>query len=185
MSRSFRYRLGESPDIPALLDRELATRVTNAPELPFTGGVIGYLAYECAQLTLPIALSHRSPYPDAYFVRPRSFIVYDHQAETAHLCCLAGNSAEDLLDRLETALGADGLQDTGEGSGASLSADSWRSPGYLERIKRAQGFLHVGESYEVCLTDTYSATAEGRGSSTPNCARAIPLPMPRTSSSMA
>ena len=161
LSRSLRYRLGDAPDILTLLDRELATRIIDAPALPFTGGLIGYLGYECAQLTLPIELSHRSSYPDAYFVRPQSFMVYDHQEETAHLCCLAGDGAEQLLDRLEAALSADEPQDTVEGSGASLSAGSWRSPGYLERIKRAQGFLHAGESYEVCLTDTYSAAAEG------------------------
>ena len=161
LSRSLRYRLGDAPDILTLLDRELATRIIDAPDLPFTGGVIGYLGYECAQLTLPIELRHRSPYPDAYFVRPQSFIVYDHQAKTAHLCCLAGDGAEDLLDRLETALDAEEPRPTGEDDGASLSAGSWRSPGYLERIKRAQEFLHAGESYEVCLTDTYTAAAEG------------------------
>ena len=161
LSRSFRYRLGDAPDILTLLDRELATRIIDAPALPFTGGVIGYLGYECAQLTLPVELRHRSPYPDAYFVRPQSFIVYDHQAKTAHLCCLAGDGAEQLLNRLEAALGAEEPRPTGEDSGASLSAGSWRSPGYLERIKRAQEFLHAGESYEVCLTDTYTAAAEG------------------------
>ena len=161
LSRSFRYQLGDAPDILTLLDRELATRIIDAPALPFTGGAIGYLGYECAQLTLPIELNHRSPYPDAYFVRPQSFIVYDHHAETAHLCCLAGDGAEQLLNRLEAALAAEESRPTGEDSGASLSAGSWRSPGYLERIKRAQEFLHAGESYEVCLTDTYSAAAEG------------------------
>ena len=161
LSRSLRYRLGDAPDILTLLDRELATRIIDAPDLPFTGGVIGYLGYECAQLTLPIELRHRSPYPDAYFVRPQSFIVYDHQAKTAHLCCLAGDGAEDLLDRLETALDAEEPRPTGEDDGASLSAGSWRSPGYLERIKRAQEFLYAGESYEVCLTDTYTAASKG------------------------
>ncbi len=161
LSRSFRYRLGDAPDILTLLDRELATRIIDAPDLPFTGGVIGYLGYECAQLTLPIELRHRSPYPDAYFVRPQSFIVYDHHAETAHLCCLADDGAEELLKRLEAALDTEEPRPTGEDGGASLSAGSWRSPGYLERIKRAQEFLHAGESYEVCLTDTYTAAAEG------------------------
>ena len=131
------------------------------PDLPFTGGVIGYLGYECAQLTLPIELCHRSPYPDAYFVRPQSFIVYDHHTETAHLCCLAGEGSKRLLDRLEAALGTEEPRNKREDGGASLSAGSWRSPGYLERIKRAQEFLHAGESYEVCLTDTYTSAAEG------------------------
>lgn len=81
--------------------------MVDAPDLPFTGGIVGYLGYECAALTLPVTLSHRSPYPDAYFVRPQSFIVYDHAEQTAHVCCLEdvhneGVSGGDaLLDRLE------------------------------------------------------------------------------------
>ncbi|MDV2420361.1 chorismate-binding protein [Corynebacterium tuberculostearicum] len=161
LSLSFRYRLGDAPDILTLLDHELAARITDVPDLPFTGGVIGYLGYECAQLTLPIELSHRSPYPDAYFVRPQSFIVHDHHTETAHLCCLAGEGSKRLLDRLEAALGTEEPRNKREDGGASLSAGSWRSPGYLERIRRTQEFLHAGESYEVCLTDTYTSAAEG------------------------
>ena len=161
LSLSFRYRLGDAPDILTLLDHELAARITDVPDLPFTGGVIGYLGYECAQLTLPIELSHRSPYPDAYFVRPQSFVVYDHHTETAHLCCLAGEGSKRLLDRLEAALGTEEPRNKREDGGASLSAGSWRSPAYLERIRRTQEFLHAGESYEVCLTDTYTSAAEG------------------------
>lgn len=160
LSRSYRYRLGESPDILTTLERELAPSIDDTPDLPFTGGLIGYLGYECAELTLPITLSHRSPYPDAYFVRPQSFIVYDHHSETAHLCCLAGKDSDYLLNRLEEAI-ATSTGDTAPGEGVSISTGSWRSPNYLERIQQAQDFLHAGESYEVCLTDTYSARAEG------------------------
>ncbi|OEX92878.1 aminodeoxychorismate synthase components I/II [Corynebacterium sp. BCW_4722] len=156
LSRSFRFLLGDDPDILHTLERELATPIRNAPDLPFTGGVVGYIGYECAQLTLPIELRHRSPYPDAYFVRPQSFIVYDHDQETAHLCCLAGDGAEALLDRLEGA-----LEGVGGGGDASISNASWRTPDYLKRIERAQELLRDGESYEVCLTDTCTAHAEG------------------------
>lgn len=45
--------------------------------------------------------------------------------------------------------------------GALISNGSWRSAHYLERIERAQELLRAGESYEVCLTDTYTARAEG------------------------
>lgn len=156
LSRAFRYSLGDDPDILATLEAELSAPIYDAPDLPFTGGLIGYLGYECAQLTLPLTLRHRSPYPDAYFVRPQSFIVYDHKAEVAHLCALAGEGANALLDRLERALaGADG------GPGASISDGSWHNPDYLESIREAQDELRAGESYEVCLTDTYTAEASG------------------------
>ncbi len=156
LSRSWRFTLGDTPDILTTLDRELATPVFDPPDLPFTGGVIGYLGYECAELSLPIELTHRSPYPDAYFVRPQSFIVHDHEAEIAYLCALAGDGDEALLNRLERMLeGADGAE------GASISKGSWRTPDYLERIERAQELLRAGESYEVCLTDTYTAELTG------------------------
>ena len=155
LSRSIRYSLDDG-DILRTLEQELATAVVGAPDLPFTGGLIGYLGYECAELTMPIRLRHRSPYPDAYFVRPQSFIVYDHAAETAHLCALAGEGSEALLDRLEQALGA-----TGAAEGASIGKGSWSNPDYLASIERVQELLRAGESYEVCLTDTYTAEATG------------------------
>lgn len=157
LSRSWRFSLDDdTPDILTTLERELATPILDPPDLPFTGGVVGYLGYECAQLTLRFTLRHRSPYPDAYFVRPQSFIVYDHEREVAHLCCLAGEGDTELMDRLEAKLaGADGA------GGASISNGSWRTPDYLDRIERAQELLRAGESYEVCLTDTFAVRTEG------------------------
>ncbi|MCP1386663.1 chorismate-binding protein [Corynebacterium sp. TA-R-1] len=163
LSRVIRYRLGDEPDVLAALDEELAAGIANPPDLPFTGGVVGYLGYECAQLTLPGADlgRHRSSYPDAYFVRPQSWIVYDHEAEVAHLCCLhtgeANVETERLLGRLAAAL--NGVEVGVEG--ASISGGSWRVPDYRERVERAQEELRAGESYEVCLTDTYETRATG------------------------
>ncbi|RUQ14516.1 aminodeoxychorismate synthase components I/II [Corynebacterium genitalium] len=155
LSRSMSYSLDDG-NVLDTLDAELSTPVVDAPDLPFTGGWIGYLGYECAQLTMPITLRHHSPYPDAYFVRPQSFIVYDHQAETAHLCALAGDGDTGLLDRLEQSLkGAEGA------GGTSIGEGSWSNPDYLGSIERAQELLRAGESYEVCLTDTFTAEATG------------------------
>ncbi|WP_288864883.1 chorismate-binding protein [uncultured Corynebacterium sp.] len=159
LSRSIPFTLGDG-DILRDLEQECSTPIHGAPDLPFTGGVIGYLGYECAELTMPITLRHRSPYPDAYFVRPQSFIVYDHQAEVAHLCALAGEGSEALLDRLEAAL--ESAAGDGAGTeGASIGSGSWSNPDYLGCIAAAQELLRAGESYEVCLTDTFTAEATG------------------------
>nr|VDG63328.1 anthranilate synthase component I [Streptococcus thermophilus] len=157
LSRSVSYRLGDDPDILDVLERELAVGIQSPVDLPFTGGWVGYLGYECAQLTLPGADlgRHTSPVPDAYFVRPQSFIVYDHWEHTAHLCGLG--DAEELLDQLETLLG--GVDEGDERT--SISNGSWRTPDHRERIGLAQDVLHAGESYEVCLTDAFEAQASG------------------------
>ena len=155
LSRSIRFSLGDG-NVLDTLDTELSTPVIDAPDLPFTGGWIGYLGYECAELTMPITLRHRSPFPDACFVRPQSFIVYDHDAETAHLCALAGDGADGLLDRLAQALAG-----AGTAGGTSIGEGSWSNPDYLASIEEAQELLRAGESYEVCLTDTYTTRATG------------------------
>ncbi|WP_301925149.1 chorismate-binding protein [Corynebacterium glaucum] len=161
LSRVISYHLGDDPDILTTLEQELDAGIANPPDLPFTGGLVGYLGYECAQLTLPYTSRHRAETPDAYFVRPQSWIVIDHQKHVAHLCCLhEGTPTEEtaqLLARLEKALEG---EDVGF-KGASISNGSWRTDDYLERIERAQETLHAGESYEVCLTDTYEAEASG------------------------
>lgn len=163
LSRSIRYNLDvDGDDILQILDKELATPLYDAPDLPFTGGVIGYLGYECAELTMPIALSHSSPYPDAYFVRPQSFIVYDHEREITHLCCLAGGNSHELLDRLEETLThSDNAHDAHAAEPTRMSPGSWRTPDYIDRIEESQEHLRAGESYEVCLTDTYTAKITG------------------------
>ena len=156
LSRSMSYSLDDG-NVLDTLDAELSTPVVDAPDLPFTGGWIGYLGYECAQLTMPITLRHHSPYPDAYFVRPQSFIVYDHQAETAHLCALAGDGNTGLLDRLEQALkGAEGA------GGTSIGEGSWSNPDYLGSIERAQELLRAGESYEGVLNRHFHRRSDGR-----------------------
>lgn len=189
LSDTIRYRLSDSPDVLSRLEQELAVELAAepaAPSLPFTGGWVGYLGYECAQLTLPQARlgRHVSAYPDAYLVRPQSFIVYDHAAKVAHLCCLErdepaardGDSAA-LLDRLESLLAGPAPKvAAGGGKGASISEGSWRTPDYRDRIERALGELHAGESYEVCLTDTYEAAVRGDGDLYPQLRSHNPAP---------
>lgn len=142
LSRSMSYSLDDG-NVLDTLDAELSTPVFDAPDLPFTGGWIGYLGYECAELTMPITLRHRSPYPDAYFVRPQSFIVYDHHAETAHLCALAGDGA---TDRLEQALkGAEGA------GGTSIGEGSWSNPGLPGQHRAGAGVASRGRELRGVL----------------------------------
>ena len=61
-----------------------------------------------------------------------------------------------MFDRLEQALkGAEGA------GGTSIGEGSWSNPDYLGSIEQAQELLRAGESYEVCLTDTFTAEATG------------------------
>ncbi|MEX3503738.1 aminodeoxychorismate synthase component I [Corynebacterium sp. LK2510] len=171
-ARTLSYRLGDAgPDILAQLDAQLddAIDTTGVPALPFIGGWLGYLGYECAALTLPgFRPSHQAEGPDAYFVRPQAFVVYDHSASVAH--CLALHDAAEsdaeaiaLVDELRGCLRCVVKHAPGEAADpASLMPGSWRMTRaeYRDRFDRIKTALARGDSYEVCLTDAVSTHCE-------------------------
>ena len=173
LSRSLSFQLGDSDtdeDVLTRLDAELEQSVDTRglPDLPFRGGWIGFLGYECLALTLPgVNPRHRSAYPDAYFLRPQSFLVYDHTARRTHfmVCSRAdhevGAQEHALLAELKKAVRTQPVCP----NAASLHEGSWRlsRDDYRERFSAVKEALARGDSYEVCLTDTYEATATGEG----------------------
>ncbi|SDL51395.1 aminodeoxychorismate synthase component I [Tessaracoccus oleiagri] len=157
-------------DVLTHLQRQLATPVVgDLPDLPFRGGYVGYLGYECKALTVAPG-RHTAETPDAYWLRPQSFLVHDHATGRTHLAALhphGGDTGEAaaLLDALEAALvertpGTEAVpEDFGEAPGR------WRLPAreYESRVRRAQAALRRGDSYEICLTDTFVADAHPGG----------------------
>ena len=159
-------------DVLGFLARRLAKGVTRPKlgDIPFTGGYVGFLGYECKALTLgPNA--HRSELPDAMWLRPASWIAYDHYQQRAHLLALVDrktprrDEAADLLDTLAAALVA--LREPDEPSTPPMSAPvgSWRLSrgGYRDRILAIQQALACGDSYEACLTDTWTSECDVDG----------------------
>ncbi|SDR90359.1 aminodeoxychorismate synthase component I [Corynebacterium timonense] len=168
LTRTLAYSLTSGGDVLAELEAELAVDVdtSTAPPLPFTGGWVGYLTYECAALTLPgFVPRHANSYPDACFVRPQSFLVYDHAARRAHLMALYQPEREAEATRLVATLKAALRAQPAATEPAGLGPGSWRlsREEYLARIAAIKAALARGDSYEVCLTDTYEAPAAGRG----------------------
>lgn len=165
VSETVSFRVGDAgPDILQRLDTELARGIDTSElpdHLPFTGGWVGYLGYECAALTLPgFSPRHRSAQPDAYFVRPQSFLVYDHARRHAHLMALydedSAPQAAELMGALKRALRAAGPSAPASVPPARVHSPTWRisREQYLSNIARAKQALAAGDSYEVCLTDT-------------------------------
>ncbi len=168
----------QEEDVFALLQARIAnTRVTGLPAgFPFPGGYLGYFGYELKSLLLG-PNRHRSNTPDAYWLCPESFIVYDHAEHTAHTVWMgaeedlhSGRPESELEALAQSLRGAgalprllDGAPDPdGAADGAHPVSGAWRlsHDQYLARIERSQRLLHAGESYEICLTDRF----EGKGS---------------------
>ncbi len=149
-----------------LLAESVATH--DLPALPFLGGYVGFLGFECKAPTVGPGL-HSAVTPDAYWVFPQAFVVFDHRQAIAHLCvvydAIEGPTAEtaQLMEWLE-----ESLEDTPLPSSTKLAAHTaseldgqWRlsADEYVERIGEVDKALRRGDSYEVCLTDTYETSA--------------------------
>ena len=123
------------------------------PEVPFAGGYVGYLAYP-------------RPKTHGVWLMPQSFIAIDHASGIAH-CMVLYHGAPDeeawsLLKSLEDAVGSSGTPDV---ESATVLEGAWRytKDEYLKRIAKVKKYLASGDSYEVCLTDTWEGTCAGSG----------------------
>lgn len=162
-------------DILSYLRELLAESVDtqDLPELPFRGGYVGFLGYECKALTVGPGL-HSAATPDAYWVFPQAFVVFDHRQAIAHLCVVYdGNEGptaetEQLMGWLEESLEDNPPHASTARPSSAPAADiegQWRlsADEYVERIGEVDKALRRGDSYEVCLTDTYGTQVAVNG----------------------
>ncbi len=159
-------RVERGADVLRALEQRLArdrVRCPLDPEVPFAfrGGWVGHLGYEVGALTGSRA-PHRSPAPDACWLRPDRFVVVDHQQGATHLAALAPADGPDptgVLDGLEAGLrwAPAAPPPPPRTAGAVWSAGDAE---HRAAVSAAQAALHAGESYEVCLTTSASVPVD-------------------------
>jgi para-aminobenzoate synthetase len=152
------------------LRADLTARPVELPVLPFgfALGWVGYLGYELKAQTGGRD-RHRSPCPDASMIFADRAIAFDHETHAVCLLALADGDPQPAitwLDETERRLASVGAPDRTVPSRISDSAEL--SPhlrmrhdraAYLEKIAECQRLIRAGETYEVCLTNQFEATA--------------------------
>jgi len=142
-------------------------------ELPFQGGLVGWLGYElkaeCGANT-----QHYSPWPDAAWVFPVRFMVFDHLLKKVHLLhLLHENDNNDkanswlqesaaALMRLNPSLTTDEFVKPTQGR-ATQHEEPGLHQDYVEKVERARQYIKQGLSYELCLTHRWQTSYSGRG----------------------
>jgi len=160
-----------------VLDREVSERAIErpgdaAPNL--LGGFVGYLGYElkadCGAIN-----AHKSDVPDAVMMLANRVVAVDHVHGRTHVLAVCADEeieqAGAWLDEAE-AVARELIADPpappsaadpafGEPTDTHVSFDCGRGRRqYLADIDRSQAEMAAGESYEVCLTDQISTSAE-------------------------
>ena len=178
------HRVGGERLLLDRLDEELVRfeLVGEGPSVPFTWrpGFVGWWGYELKAETGGSA-AHRSPWPDAWLTFADRGVVVDHGTGDVWAVWLEDDevAAEqqawvEVVRRAaaDARLGPDraGALARPDG-GPGPSGRVWVPPSqprprddeaaYLDKVRRAQGEVARGETYEVCLTTTWAAEGTG------------------------
>jgi para-aminobenzoate synthetase len=148
------------------LDRAVeGTRVEDAEALPFAfrGGYVGFMSYEM-KAALGLKTSHRNEIPDAVWMRADEFVAFDLVEGGAWLVAIAEAGDEKRVEAWmdEMVLGLSPVLTKEERTPVSRNLEgifvnmAFGRADYLGAIARCKEKIVDGESYEVCLTNSFS-----------------------------
>jgi para-aminobenzoate synthetase component 1 len=145
-----------------LLDAALGPRRPLIPGLPFSGGAIGYFAYDLARRLerLPSVAEDAEGIPDM------AVGLYDWALVVDHARCRSRLVAEDP-DRLDEVFGRliRVLSDPAPAAGVFRVLAPTRSnlsrAQYMSALERIRHYLHEGDCYQVNFAQRFAAPAEG------------------------
>ncbi len=156
-----------------LRDQQRIVTVDGEEQLPFEfrPGFVGYFGYELRADTEQMSVSRHSRLPDARFLLTDRYVVVDHRENRVYLLFAAGpglgeradargwfETASRTVARARTALPRDRETTPRAKPGEVVFRDSKEE--YLAKILKCQDYLSVGESYELCLTNSASLSGE-------------------------
>ncbi|KAI6042701.1 ADC synthase [Pisolithus marmoratus] len=129
--------------------------------VPFWGGLVGYLSYEIGveSLSIPITVPGGRPrHPDMNLVFVERSIVLDSKDGVIYLQSILEGDEKWLADTTELLRSAAQEHSTRSANAAHPSTDAQTTiflpdgETYKTRVSIAQEHLYAGESYELCLT---------------------------------
>ncbi|HEX2863106.1 MAG TPA: anthranilate synthase component I [Deinococcales bacterium] len=158
----------EARDPLRVLYERVSGPVEAAPDLPaFTGGVVGFTAYDLARTyeRLPSSLPDDLNVPDAAFVEPEGLVIFDHLRH--HLSVVATavrgdagslaraeRTVETLLSRLRGPL--PGVPGDRPSPAAEFTANI-TPEAYRAAVERALEYIRAGDIFQVVLSQRFSA----------------------------
>jgi anthranilate synthase component 1 len=163
--RETRPRPADQAGLLAALRSELARAPRPVPEipgLPLAGGLVGAASYDLVRFfeRLPARSSVEPGVPDACFIAPRSFLIFDHVTRgIALLHAGAEDERAELRREIVRALRgglAIGRPPARLGPAtASLTRDE-----YLAGVRRAQQHIARGDVYQLVLSSRFEGECE-------------------------
>ena len=134
------------------------------PELPFSGGAIGYLSYDLGRCyeRLPAIACNDYTLPDCIIGLYDWALVQDHKLRKSHFVCQRlDDGAQAVLNRLEDLAEADDSAKLGDFALASELSAACSYAEYSRAFDRVQDYIQAGDCYQINLSQRYSASYQG------------------------
>ena len=143
------------------------TELAQAYEVPFRGGLVGYLGYELLHFieNVPPAARRDVHLPDGYLMAVDSLLAHDHDTNRSYLCALgqgdhaeqahnrARRTADALLDRVRRfEPDAPGEPAAPQAVAPGQVAAFFDRDGYGKLVQTVKDHIAVGDAFEICLT---------------------------------
>ena len=142
-------------EILPFLHRLLAAnspRIQSSPNLPFTGGWLGWLGYDVAWEIerLPYYKSDSLPFPVAYWYEPECFAVLDHLEQNIWLAATELSQLDLLENKLENIKSEESLI-IGEYSSIPIHFYT-NQEDYEANVRQAKKYIQAGDIFQANLT---------------------------------
>lgn len=135
--------------------------------LPFTGGAIGYVAYDAIRQFVSVGeeLTDELNMPDYHFMMYHTIIIYEHRTEKAHILTInLDNSTEkELEERLQQISNQLDQQITipdPETNQVTFKAQISKEK-FIKNVKRAKSFIENKEAEQIVLSQRMIAELDG------------------------
>ncbi len=136
-------------------------------ELPFIGGLVGYMGYGACQYMAAIEQQKADPtmVPDGYYGLYDSVIVFDHQYRRVILLSLQGEQhAQSLLQHLLSGGGLEPLKlDLKQLSSEEIFdnvSTSVTKEKFIETVAVAKEYLAEGQAFQIVVSQRFSIKAQ-------------------------
>jgi para-aminobenzoate synthetase component 1 len=171
--------LRSSEDPYMLLRQQLGEPLAQVPDLPFSGGALGYWGYDLARqkMSLQVLPQNQIHFPDMAVGLYDWALVLDHQLKTARLVSRQRHQSTasilpNILARLQrAALPSIHPGDSFLQQNVVAETDSFRVYGtiisnftraqYESAFNAVQAYLQAGDCYQINLAQRFSAAASG------------------------
>ncbi len=138
------------------------------PGIPFAGGIVGYLAYELADLLerLPAPPADDVRMPDAWFGVYDGGLVWDHPSGRCRAVAteLPGGSGRDASSRVRALLdlmrGGPRTPEVWGGTATRITSSLSRTE-YRQGVERIREYIRAGDLFQANLTRRISAYCKG------------------------